>query len=292
MLYGGPDARGFHFDNVLLHALVVYCFSMFCFHLFSNEQGKAGRVAPILASIMYSAHPIHVESVASITGRSDILAGLFMIVSIMVYRMGNTKPSSVALATLTGVLSTFSKEVGVTSFGIFVASDAIELLSSTRQILTKSKLGIFARQAARNIGCAIILTCYHLSLHCDIAMQRCTSGHSFILSICRMTMAGLVFNTSQLSVSDIGNVYTLAAVIAVVFFGWYSFTRRNAILTGSLALATIPFVPAANLLFSVGTILAERLLYIPSMGFCLGAGYGVVQLLKCIGRPDRARLAK
>ena len=174
MLYGGHHARGFHFDNVLLHSLVVFCYSQFCFQLFKNEQGKAGRVAPILASIMYSAHPIHVEPISSITGRSDILAGLFMIMSIMVYRMVDTKPSSVALATLTGVLSTFSKEVGVTSFGIFIASDAIELLSSTRQMLTKSKLGIFARQAARNIGCAIFLTCFHLSLHGDAKMYKWT----------------------------------------------------------------------------------------------------------------------
>lgn len=37
----------------------------------------------------------------------------------------------------------------------------------------------------------------------------------------------------------------------------------------SLSLLIVPFIPAANLFFYVGFVIAERVLYIPSMGFCL-----------------------
>ncbi|XP_029019136.1 protein O-mannosyl-transferase TMTC2 isoform X2 [Betta splendens] len=37
----------------------------------------------------------------------------------------------------------------------------------------------------------------------------------------------------------------------------------------SLGLLSLPFVPATNLFFYVGFVIAERVLYIPSMGFCL-----------------------
>lgn len=37
----------------------------------------------------------------------------------------------------------------------------------------------------------------------------------------------------------------------------------------SLALMSLPFLPATNLFFYVGFVIAERVLYIPSMGFCL-----------------------
>ncbi|XP_072566415.1 protein O-mannosyl-transferase TMTC2-like isoform X2 [Paramormyrops kingsleyae] len=37
----------------------------------------------------------------------------------------------------------------------------------------------------------------------------------------------------------------------------------------SLSLLAIPFLPATNLFFYVGFVIAERVLYIPSMGFCL-----------------------
>ncbi|CAH1646588.1 unnamed protein product [Spodoptera littoralis] len=45
-----------------------------------------------------------------------------------------------------------------------------------------------------------------------------------------------------------------------------------------MAFMVLPFVPATNLLFYVGFVVAERVLYIPSVGFCLllGLGAGVL----------------
>lgn len=37
----------------------------------------------------------------------------------------------------------------------------------------------------------------------------------------------------------------------------------------AVAVIVIPFLPASNLFFRVGFVLAERVLYIPSLGFCL-----------------------
>ncbi|XP_010781021.1 transmembrane and TPR repeat-containing protein 2-like, partial [Notothenia coriiceps] len=37
----------------------------------------------------------------------------------------------------------------------------------------------------------------------------------------------------------------------------------------SLGMLSLPFIPATNLFFYVGFVIAERVLYIPSMGFCL-----------------------
>ncbi|XP_018620928.1 protein O-mannosyl-transferase TMTC2-like isoform X1 [Scleropages formosus] len=42
----------------------------------------------------------------------------------------------------------------------------------------------------------------------------------------------------------------------------------------SLGLLSIPFLPATNLFFYVGFVIAERVLYIPSMGFCLLVAVG------------------
>lgn len=43
----------------------------------------------------------------------------------------------------------------------------------------------------------------------------------------------------------------------------------------SLGLMAIPFLPATNLFFYVGFVVAERVIYIPSMGFCLLVAVGV-----------------
>lgn len=46
----------------------------------------------------------------------------------------------------------------------------------------------------------------------------------------------------------------------------------------SLALLLIPFLPATNALFRVGFVLAERVLYLPSSGYCLLVAIGLHKL--------------
>lgn len=45
----------------------------------------------------------------------------------------------------------------------------------------------------------------------------------------------------------------------------------------------LPFLPASNLFFPVGFVVAERVLYMPSMGFCLIVAYGFHLLLERCG---------
>ena len=52
------------------------------------------------------------------------------------------------------------------------------------------------------------------------------------------------------------------------------------ILILSIAIIVFPFIPATNLFFYVGFVIAERVLYIPSMGFCLLVGHGTYVLYR------------
>uniref|UniRef100_A0A182NEX9 DUF1736 domain-containing protein n=1 Tax=Anopheles dirus TaxID=7168 RepID=A0A182NEX9_9DIPT len=49
-----------------------------------------------------------------------------------------------------------------------------------------------------------------------------------------------------------------------------------------VALLTLPFLPASNLLFYVGFVVAERILYLPSVGYCLLIGLGVSALIDVV----------
>lgn len=46
-------------------------------------------------------------------------------------------------------------------------------------------------------------------------------------------------------------------------------------LTFGLVLLVIPFLPASNLFFRVGFVIAERVLYLSSAGYCLILAYAV-----------------
>ena len=50
----------------------------------------------------------------------------------------------------------------------------------------------------------------------------------------------------------------------------------------SLAIMILPFIPASNLFFYVGFVVAERVLYIPSMGYCIMVGCGLSCLWKAV----------
>ncbi|KAF5895952.1 transmembrane and TPR repeat-containing protein 2-like, partial [Clarias magur] len=59
----------------------------------------------------------------------------------------------------------------------------------------------------------------------------------------------------------------------------------------SLGLLALPFLPATNLFFYVGFVMAERVLYIPSMGFCLLVTLGIrAMFVKMRRRSTRALL--
>lgn len=53
-------------------------------------------------------------------------------------------------------------------------------------------------------------------------------------------------------------------------------SASESVLVICIAFLVLPFIPACNLFFHVGFVLAERLLYLPSVGYCLllGLGFG------------------
>ncbi len=79
--------------------------------------------------------------------------------------------------------------------------------------------------------------------------------------------------------TDLRNLLTLAAsalLLHTALVGLLRTPHHFAALPLLLALAwtLIPFLPASNLFFPVGFVVAERVLYIPSMGFCLLVALG------------------
>lgn len=60
----------------------------------------------------------------------------------------------------------------------------------------------------------------------------------------------------------------------------YFFPLHFRILTLGLGFLIIPFLPASNLFFRVGFVVAERVTYLPSIGYCILITYGFCLLCK------------
>ena len=84
------------------------------------------------------------------------------------------------------------------------------------------------------------------------------------------------------SLTDPRNLLTLATFAGLLSVGCYAASTRDShhrkLLFG-VCLMVIPFIPASNLFFPVGFVIAERVLYIPSMGFSMIIAYGAWLLI-------------
>jgi protein O-mannosyl-transferase len=88
----GLDAAGHHATNVLLHAGVV----VLLFNLLASLTGAVGRSAFVAA--LMAVHPLHVESVAWVTERKDVLSGVFFVLTLSAYARYARSPTPARLA--------------------------------------------------------------------------------------------------------------------------------------------------------------------------------------------------
>ena len=58
-------------------------------------------------------------------------------------------------------------------------------------------------------------------------------------------------------------------MIAIIICITAWFKKQHSYIIATLGLGIIPFVPSSNVFFPVATVIGERLLYLPSMGFVL-----------------------
>lgn len=80
------------------------------------------------------------------------------------------------------------------------------------------------------------------------------------------------------SLRDVRNLSTLALFatlgLALKFILKSKHPKPMAVSSVAFAMTIVPFLPASNLFFPVGFVVAERILYLPSMGFCLLVAQG------------------
>jgi len=100
----GLSAGWHHFTNVLLHAIAV----VLLFLALQQMTGALWRSA--FVSAVFAVHPLHVESVAWIAERKDVLSAFFFMLTLLAYLHYTRTPSigrylTLALVVLLGLMS-------------------------------------------------------------------------------------------------------------------------------------------------------------------------------------------
>ena len=114
----GLWAGGHHLINVLLHATAA----ILLFLALKRMTGALWRSA--LVAAVFAIHPLHVESVAWIAERKDVLSGVFFMATILAYERYVRRPPSIARYSLVVILFA----LGLMSKGMLVTLPVVLLL--------------------------------------------------------------------------------------------------------------------------------------------------------------------
>lgn len=115
----GLNAGGYHVTNVILHILsTLFLFGLF--HRMTNDLWKSAFVAAAFAL-----HPLHVESVAWIAKRKDVLSGFFWVLTLCFYFYYTQKTviTRYLLVLFSFLLALMSKPMVVTLPAIMILFD-------------------------------------------------------------------------------------------------------------------------------------------------------------------------
>lgn len=74
------DSRGYHLSNVILHILNAFLVFIFIFYL-----SRKDRFVAFVSSLFFAIHPMHIESVAWVSERKDVLFTFFLLLGLVNY---------------------------------------------------------------------------------------------------------------------------------------------------------------------------------------------------------------
>ncbi|RHY33720.1 hypothetical protein DYB32_001462 [Aphanomyces invadans] len=315
---GAFDPWGYHFVNVLLHAVTSALVVVVGRRVTAYPRASQQVRAPVLAGLVFAVHPIHCDSVASVVGRADVLCTLVSLVAVLVYQnamAGHTKANWMYFGTaislivlgaffavclfselvyLTPCAATMCKELGATTVAILVVLELLQLRQHPTIAYTPPfRLGLLVTFGVCAIAARVLLNgptvLYKWTeMENDISLlplglpKALTIAHTHAWYLYKMAWPHYLsydygFKTIPIitSVADPRNLLTILAygcVTALAVVALRQWRSCPSVLVMA-SFAIFPFVPAANVLFPVGTIVAERLLYFPSVGVSFLVGF-------------------
>ena len=277
----GGDARWFHAVNLAWHAAATVLVWLLAAELLAP-------VAAGIAALIFAVHPVHVEAVSNVVGRLEPMAAVFVLAAMCAHRRGHW---SAAVLFALGLLS---KESAVVFVALAAASDL--LLERNWRATFTARRRLYATYAGVALVYAMVLMAvFHtrpFSTPARAFLDTTTPHRLELVTRVIPHYVRLLVAPAELSASyapnvidprpgvsvagavGVGIVLIAAAAVANVVRG-----RRWPAMAFALLWTGIALAPVSNVLFPSGIVLAERTLYLASVGACLAAGAVVERYL-------------
>jgi Tfp pilus assembly protein PilF len=291
----GLEPLGYHVVNVALHAAV----SALVLVVFAAVTA-APRVA-LASALLFATHPIHTEAVANLVGRAELLAaaGFFLawrawLAADAAVARGAGPGPWMAATVVAYFLAMCGKENAVALPAVLAFADLLGRPDG------ESVTALLRRRAARF---AVLVAAALAFVACRAAVLGGVAPATDLLDnplatlaqpwrlMTALAVAGLyalrlvfpLWLSADYSYDQIPAVTSGAdprwlagglVLLGAAALGWWA-RRRVPPLALGLGFSALTFAVVANVFFLIGTIMGERLAYLPSAGYCLALGAAV-----------------
>jgi hypothetical protein len=282
VLGNAGSATGYHLVNVLLHMANVLLVFQLALRLLHE------RMAAFFAAGLWAVHPVLTESVANIAGRADLLATMAVLAGLLLYGRVLTSVRwwpVVAGLFAAAAVGMFSKESAAVLLGLMLLWDLC---------CGSGWLGGGVRRAAAYgaVACALaLMLAARLAVFASAPVPEMPFADNPLRGagfwVARWTAVkivgmdlGLLLWPLHLSsergfaqivpatAGDPGAWLALAVSVAILTMVVLRY-RRDKTMFWSAGMFAIALLPVSNLVLLIGATMAERFLYLPSIGFAV-----------------------
>jgi len=309
----GADPWSYHAVNVLLHGLVAGL--VFLLFRCLGVQPAAAT----MGAALFAVHAVHVEAVSGIVGRAELLAAAGFLAALLAHARfrdaaGRGEEARAWYAAGLGAfaLAVFSKENAIVLPVVIVLHDLAFPEPDIRR--WRARLRAVVARGPRYAGYALVAVAYLSARWAVLGREPTQVGTDLANPLIALDPPLRVLNALVVAFRYLGLLlfprdlvydYSYATILPrppddpvvwaalagtaafLALLGWSA--RRHPPLFFALGFGATTFLPVSNVPVAIGTILGERLLYLPSVGFCLAIALAVSRLADTAARGATGR---
>jgi len=291
----GINPVGHHLMNVVLHVInsvlvfFIVKWIMSKHYNGNNEKERFHIFVPLLVAILFAIHPLHVESVAWISERKDVLCGFFYLLAVKFYMDYIESRSKVIYFSvfLFSLLALMSKAMAITlplvflliDWFVFSRQDIKKVFVEKIPFFFLSMIAALIAIATQQSGGALAgLNEVALSYRLIVPLRG--YGFYIIKTLFPVKLIPLYPYPSDISIanSEIAIYIFVFVLSALIVFIVAMYNKQK--LIGAFLYYLITLLPVIGFVQVGGQSVADRYMYLPSIGLFLLLSLFIVYILK------------
>lgn len=289
----GENPHVFHFVNIVLYSLI--CFLLFI--VLQKLLNSYNLLIPLLTTLFFAAHPLHTEVVANIKSRDELLSVMFFLLSLLqlLKFTNNGRLKTLVVSLVCYFFSLFSKEGAMVYLGIFPLTLFFFTSYSVKRVAKLCSLYLLPAILFFALHTYVIsnaptpkinYTYWDNALVAAEGLSRLATAlyimGKYLIMLFYPHPLSYDYSFNQIPATTFGNIQVLVSIaaIAALFFVAIRGIKNKSIISYGIFFFFITIALVSNIFMLIGATMADRFLFVPSLGFCLILAFLLTKVLR------------